>query len=334
MSRNRVGRRQSLQLRCLVSLGAVFVFSSSAAADPAAKQPTKATPVSVVGSQVLDMVVAVADDEPISSSELRRFMSQQGKTPPADLFAAPSAEVRRALQEIVIDRLMRKEAEEAGIRVGEEEINSYVAEIKRQNQVDDQGLEQMLLQQGTTLEDYRKQVAGDITRARIVSSKVRSRVNITDEDIAKYVAENPQKTPDAGEYRIEQVLVRLGEGTAREAAQARAAELRKSAASGKALSELAGKDYLDLGFVAPGDLNEELQEAASNTAPGSVSEVFETPNGFQFLKVSASGANAGALDDSTRERIKRQLFEVRMKEQLDKFLNQELLAKYHVEYKL
>jgi len=290
--------------------------------------------VASAGPVVLDMVVAVADDDPISSSELRRYITAQGKTPPADLTVAPTPEVRRALQEMVVERLMKKEAEEAGIRAGEEEINSYIAEIKRQNKVDDRGLEALIAQQGLSIEDYRKQVATDITKARIISSRVRSRVNVTDEDIEKYVTEHPQESPTAGDVRIEQAFFKLEGSESPEVLRAQAEEKLAEVKGGKNFAQVAGSGYVDLGFVKPGDLKDELQETARNTAPGSVSELIQTDSGIYFLKVSEAPNEPGAIDASTKDRIKKQIFDARMKEQLDKFLNEELLSKYHVEYKL
>ncbi len=304
---------------------------------------------------VLDMVLAVVDDEPVTASEVRRFLVAQGRGDIAATLDTHSPEVRKAVQEVVTEKLLRKEAEEAGIKVSGEEIQTYIKEIKAQNQVDDAGFEALLSQQGLSFDDYKRQVESDILRARVISARVKSRVNVVDEDIAKAAA--PAKTEssetavaEAGEStgpqevdKLEGLLIRFDAagdsaiGRSKEQAKTVAEELAEKSRGSKALQGLDKEMHIDFGAYKPQDLKEELQEPAKALGRDEVSSVIETDGGYYILRRFVTESDAPApqvVDDSTKDKLRKELLEARFRERLDKFLNEELPAKYHVDIKI
>ena len=94
-----------------------------------------------------------------------------------------------------VERLLQREAQEAGISVSDEETQAYLDEIKRQNNVDDEGFEELLEKQGFTLDEYLTQVRRDIVRTRILSMRVRKMINIVPEDVERFLEDHPELRP-------------------------------------------------------------------------------------------------------------------------------------------
>lgn len=306
-----------------------------------------ALPVSHTRADEIEMVVAAIDGEPVTAGELKRFVVAQGATLPDDLLAHRE-DARRALQDMITARLLEKEAEKAGVSVSEQELDAYIGEIKRQNQIDDDGLAKLLEGRNLTAEDYRKQVVNDIIRTRIVTSKVRSRITILDEDIDRYLDAHPELVPKDGEIRLEQIFVPFdgaaGDSEAensKSAAKSQAEEFRSKAVSEGGLSKVGGEAYQDLGYVKLSDLLPELRAEVDRAEPGKVSNVIETPHGYAVLLVTKAedddeGKSGGKLGvpQEVRDQIRQQLTQERLKVELDKYLNEELQKRYDIEIKI
>lgn len=287
------------------------------------------------GSAVLDMVLASVDGEPLTMSDLREYISSRGEVVPQDLLDG-SPEVRKYLRDMIVDQLVAREAESANISVSEDEVAAYIEEISRQNNVDADGFTDLLRSRGISLESYKKQVRSDIVRTRIVGARVRPKINILDEDIKAYLAEHPDLQPKSGEVHVEQILLRYPEGADEEAVaqvKERADELRSQADDGKELSALAKDDYTDLGFVTPSDLRPVLADAITDLKPPETALAIEPGTGVYVLKLAAVHGN-DEVDEDVKQQIRKQLFEERIKGAVEKFFNDELPKKYHVELKL
>ena len=282
------------------------------------------------GGELMDAVLAVVDGEPLTMGDLRRFVESHGEAAPKDILA-DRAGLKNAVREMVTHELLQREAKNAGLAVSAEEVTAYIDEIKKQNGVDDAGFAALLARKQLSVDEYRTQVQADILRTRIMSSRVRAKINITDGDIAKYLEEHPQKRPGEGEQRVSQAIFR--EATTAEAEQ-RALAFREKVEDGAEFAATAGAAFNDLGFVDPKDLRDDLRSALEDLDPGEVSEVIPGEGSASVLMVVSKGSAEGEVDDKLKAEIRKELFEERFKGALEKFLSEELPKKYHVEYKL
>ncbi len=303
--------------------------SASAAEEPKSEALGDAIPTTI---QVIDRVVATVDGEPLTLSDVRRHLTAlgQGETLPS----LPSDEdVRGPLNELIGTTLLLREAEAEGIAVGDDEIAAYIEEIQRQNGVDAAGFTELLQRQGLTQEQYTEQVRSDILRARVMSAQVRSKINILDEDIKRYLAERPDLVPAVGSQRVEQVVIPFPIAD-RESAESRLSAIRAKVEQGASLREAGGELYLDLGYVIAEELKEDLQEVLEKAPPNELTEPIALSGGLYLFKVSPPYSEAGDIDSTTKEEIRRELYERRFKEAVKEYVNVELPKKYHVEIKL
>jgi parvulin-like peptidyl-prolyl isomerase len=311
---------------------AVLLGAASAGAEAS---PTGTEPAVQRSAEVLDMVLASVDGEPLTMSDLKRYIAAHGDAVPSDLLDG-SQEVRKHLKEMIIDQLVSKEAETSGISVTEDEVEAYIQEIRRQNGVDAEGFAELLRSRNISVADYKMQVRSDILRTRIMGVKIRPKVNVLEDEVRAYLEEHPDLQPKTGEIRVEQVLLKFPEGAddaAMTAVKERAEEVRVAAADGKELSSLAKDDYTDLGFVSPDDLRPVLAEAVKDLGASQVAMTEEAGTGIYILKVGGDREES-EIDEGVRQTIRRELFENKMKAAVEKFFNDDLPKKYHVELKL
>src|SRR5690606_20602980 len=93
--------------------------------------------------------------------------------------------------------IVELESSRLGVGVSNEEVNAYIEQIKKQNNLDDAKLAAALEQQGLTMESYRAQVRKEIQRSQLLARNVRSQVNITPEQIQKYYDEHKEQFSEA-----------------------------------------------------------------------------------------------------------------------------------------
>jgi len=100
---------------------------------------------------------------------------------------------KNAVSELIDIYTVKGELKKAGIKVSEEEINAEISTIEKQ--LAGQSLEDLLAQQGRTLEDFRKDISLQVGMKKLLSSKV----VVADADIDAYAAsagENLEGTTD------------------------------------------------------------------------------------------------------------------------------------------
>lgn len=277
---------------------------------------------------LIEMVVAAIDGEPVTSSDVKRYAALSGRDKAINL-AGGDSEVRALLRELLVDRMLTREAERLGITVDEEAVAIYLQEIQRQNGVDQAGFRALLEERGISFDDYRRQVRSDILRTRVIGSQVRAKVQISDEDIDRYLAANSStEDPEEGTIALEQIFERFEDGDSsqdREEKVASLRELRDEIGSERSRWKT-DERYIYLGFVDPADLLNELRVPVQELEIGEVSDVVITERGAYLLRRSS-----GRESSSNRDEIKQELMQAEVAKRLQSYLNDELPKKYHVE---
>jgi len=319
----------------------------SAAKPTAAAEPADST---LVAPEVVNRIVATIDGEPVTLFELHAFADQvRQRAATAGAGAAgggtdgqPPTDDRAILDELVLDKILHKQIQEQGVAASDQQIDAYIASIKERNKLDDASLRQALAQQGLSWEQYRAQVRTDIERAALINKEIRNKVNVSPEEVERYYKEHltDYGTPEKAHVRLLSLLVPSDATPEQKAAiRAQADALRKEAASGKDFAKLAQEHSQgpgaagggDIGEVARGQMQGEFEKAAFALKPGEVSEVIETASGYHILKLEQRSGEAhqplAEVQDDIREKLYRETMEARY----DRWLKDDLRAKYHVE---
>ncbi len=281
---------------------------------------------------VVDMVVATVDGEPLTMGDLRHYISRRGEHAEGRSKEA-KARMQKYLRDLVLEVLITKEAKESNISIGDDEIDAYVEEIKRQNKVNDENFKRVLAEKGLSIEQYRTQVRKDMLRIRLVSSKLRSKVNVVDEDIKRYLQDHPNLLPQSGSIHLQQIMLRFTDSDKEEVYDA-ISRMRERLLKGEDWSTVGTDNYNDMGYVKLSDLREPLQLIVKKLKVGEVSQIVPGERDYSLFMVSSTGGQEGEIDDKLKEQIRNQIYQSRINERAEKYLNEDLPKKYHVELML
>lgn len=138
------------------------------------------------------LIAVVVDGSPISRiSIIRKLEKTSGKN---------------LLDSMITEKLIQNEAKARNILVSNDEINEKIKQIE--NQVVSQGntLEKVLALEGMSIDDLKRQ----ITIQKDVEKLLADKINVTDEEVTKYIADNKITVPKEQEASlIEQIKDQL-----------------------------------------------------------------------------------------------------------------------------
>ena len=285
---------------------------------------------------VIDRVVAVVNEEPITLTELdeegAHFFNKIKTQAPDHLIDEHLSRARREVLDTIIDRkLLLQRAERRGVTVSPEEIDMQFFRIMEQNKLTEEQFSKQLAKMGSTPKQYKENLKAQIVRQKLISYEIRSKVVVTDEDIEKYYREEYGLEHDQDGLHLLQIGVgwgRHGRAANETEARLKAEQLRGMVLAGERFDEIAKEssdlpsaaDGGDIGILAQDELSEDMRRALAGLRPGQVTSIMQTAAGFQFFKlVSARQGNvvSHAPLEMVREEIRATLHERLMKKKFD-----------------
>jgi peptidyl-prolyl cis-trans isomerase C len=202
----------------------------------------------------------------------------------------------QSLEAVIADELLFQAAVAKGTSVGDAAVEASVKQI-RARAGSDAAYEKMLAQAGLGDADVRREVERNLRTEAFRKALVAGRA-VSDDDAKKYYAANAPKgmfnVPER--VHVQYILVKAGEKdpeSVRADAKTRAEEAAKRAGAGEDFASLA-KQFSqdptaarggDIGLIPRGVRFPKFDDVAFSTKPGEVSSVFETPQGFNVIKV-------------------------------------------------
>ncbi|MCO4890071.1 peptidylprolyl isomerase [Cupriavidus sp. WGtm5] len=257
-------------------------------------------------SQLIDEVVAVVNNSVITrrelldrADEIESQLRAGGRPVPAraDLLG-------EVLERLVMERVQTQAAQDAGIRVTDQEVDRAIESVAQQNQMNAAELRRRVEGSGMTWTKYRDELRKQVQVIRLREREVDSKVQVYDGEIDNYLAARGGQGAAAGptEYNMAQILVRVPENASdaqKQALRAKAEGLLKQAQGGADFAQLAqtsseGPEAAQggaMGFREIGRLPALFANAVVDLQPGAVApEVVESAAGFHVIKLVAKRA--------------------------------------------
>ncbi len=255
-------------------------------------------PFAAVRGGVIDQVLVVIDGEPYTLSDFKTYAKRQmNRDFPAGDLNQLGKEDQEVVEQFITDKMLAAEVKQTGIKVGDDEVDNYINEVKEKNRIDEAQLKKALAAEGVAWEKYRASIRAEIEKSEIIDAQVRKRVNVTADDVQRYYNLNQKKYVSEQRVRLRHILLMVPEGAdkAREKAVAdKAAELRRRALAGEDFAQLAeaysegagASEGGDIGWVTKGTLLKEIDQAAfGKLNVGEVSEPLRTSAGYHLIKL-------------------------------------------------
>jgi parvulin-like peptidyl-prolyl isomerase len=293
----------------------------------------------------IDRVVATVDGDPITMRDVIEFAASTGNPVSPDS-AGSSEAAKAALKALIESKLLEQEVKKYEDKVDEGEVDRYIAAIRNQKHLNDEQFRAALIQNGISYEDFRKRARMEVEKMAMIDKEVRDKIVIPPADIqAYYNAHRDDFTIKSERLKIAQVLVALPENpTAAQvaAAKKKADSIRNRALHGEDFGGLARR-YSDdasktnrgeLGWFAPGDINDAILTATRSLKPGELSPVVRTKFGFHVLRLEDHEVPGVRPLADVREEIRQKLQDERAQDSLQTWVDTELVKQHYVQTNL
>jgi peptidyl-prolyl cis-trans isomerase SurA len=301
---------------------------------------------STVSAAVVEQVVVAIDGEPYTLSNLKAYAeSKMGRSFPKGDLNRIEKEDKEVLEQFITEKLVSAEVKRLGITTSAEDVDNYIDEIRKRNQLSDEDLTEALRREGLTKEQYRESVRNELEKSQIIQRQVREKVNITADDVERYYQQNSKKFLTPEKFHLRHILLVVPKDAAPEQEKEVAAQiqqLRRQVGSGEDFAKLAksfsqgpgANEGGDLGWIKRGTMLSEVDEAAARLSLGEVSQPVRTSLGYHLIKLEGKqGGEAPPLEE-VAGRIKEELYAKTLEERFQKWLKTDLRRRYRVDVKL
>jgi parvulin-like peptidyl-prolyl isomerase len=306
-------------------------------------------PVASLG-KVFDQVVGVVDGEVITLSDLDAAMPQYGKAYLPDTENALDKEIRlrqvrkEVLEMLVEERLLQRVANRYGIKVEDGEIEMLFTKMKQDGQMDDAEVARQLKENGFSLEGYRRFLAAQVRRARIIDALIKPDIAMSEPKLREYYQAH-YDSYQAPEVRVSQIVVQVPAKALPkdwEAAKRRIGKAQEKLKKGATFEEVAtlysddkasAEAGGDLGFFTKGEMLPELEREIFKMNVGAVSNVIKSTQGLYLLKVTEKRGGTTLPFDEIKNRVMEDYYREEVTKRYIKWLS-DLKARSNVEIKL
>ena len=301
----------------------------------------------MVSAAVIEQLIVVVDGEPYTLTNIKVFAKTKGKVefPTGDLNRINDTD-RDILEQFVTEKLLETEIREAGIKVGDAEVDEYIAQIKTRNKLSDDDLKTALSREGQTLAGYRASVKSELEKNEMINRQVRAKVNISDEDAERYYKLNMKNYRSGERVQLRHILLSVpGKATEEEIRSiiSKASALNQRIKAGEDFAKLAieysqGAGHADggsIGWIQRGMLVQEFEIVAfEKLSVGQVSEPFRSSLGIHIVKLEARDPGKALPFLTVAPKIKEELYVKALDERFGKWVKSDLRKKHHVDVKI
>jgi len=213
---------------------------------------------------------------------------------------APEAEIalvrKDALERLIETQLLSSVVERLELGADREEVDAAIAAIAEDNGLTVERLLSSVASHGLSIDEYRAKIRGEIERSKVVNAMVRSRVQVTEEEVRALYEEQFGKQPDGGEEVYLRHILVMGDGP-KASSNAAACEIVRDARaqieSGKieftavaqGISDMNPDQGGELGWIHAADLAGWMSSTVQKLKPGELSAVVEMPFGCNLLQL-------------------------------------------------
>jgi len=213
----------------------------------------------------------------------------------------------------------------------EDEIEEEINAVQRNNRIDRDHLKEVLKSQGVKFDDYRRIMGVSVSKRKLIEKDLRPLAAISDEDVKNfYYTDNSfqNRRKDSKlvlSYTLQQML--LPSTAVMEVAQKR---LRAGEDFDSVASDLAGRgvESSRLGTISEENMNPKISDAVQGLKVGESTKAISTGAGYMVLRILEIGAPKDIVFERDRERIRNDLFQKALINQLRLWTERERAASY------
>jgi peptidyl-prolyl cis-trans isomerase SurA len=245
----------------------------------------------------------LVNDEPITTYDV------QQRTRMVKVFTGGRQGENAAIEQLIDEKLMVQEAARHRVEVSDEEVDAEFANRARAAKLNASQFAQAMRQAGFDPQTFRDFLRANMAWQRIVRSRFRATVDITDQDVAQALTGRDTSTEDtrtATEYLLQQIIFVVSSSSSAAQQRRQAEAFRRNFQScDQSLEQASGMTGV---VVKPPVRREETQLAADKRAElaalnvGDVSKPETVDQGIQIVAVCAKNEIAGQTETEVEVR--------------------------------
>jgi peptidyl-prolyl cis-trans isomerase SurA len=302
--------------------------------------------VAPLGAEIFEQVLVKVNGEIITKSEFeQRQVAELRNRPELGNVSPNSPQLRTAINEITPDLILTavdellliQRGRELGYVMGDDQFNSIVASIKKQNNLeDDQKFQDALKQEGLTMADLKRNLERNMLVSQVQRAEVNDKISVNDEEARTYYAAHAREFTTPSELTLRELLIEVpasdrGVNVAQDdEAKARTEEIRKRLLAGEPFARLAADfsaspSKANGGLIGPinhDELDPRLQKVLDALPVGGITEPLRTQRGYQLLKVETRTETRVKTFEQARTEIGNKVGETKRQAELLKYLDQ------------
>ena len=249
---------------------------------------------------ILDEIVAKVNQETITLTDLRQELDMLRVTLGAEIRNPETLnrefenQKRLLLRDMIQNKMMLQRAEELGISADiDVDVAAALERMRKQVGVPNmEVMDQALRQQGSSLQEYRRNMKKRIIVDTLMQQAVYSKVTLLTPEIEGFYQENIDRYTEPAEVELKEILF-LTEGKQVEMQRKTAQKVLAKLRSGASFEDLA-KRYSegptasrggDIGSFKENSMAAAVEEFAFKLKEGEFSDIIETQYGLQVIKV-------------------------------------------------
>ena len=295
-----------------------------------AEAEAKAGEAKAPEGEVIERIVAVVNGDPLLLSELRTraapFLARVMQAPEMQRMALMQQLYGDLLTQLIDERLLEQEARKLSISITSTDVERAITNVQRQSGLKDPEFWDAVRGQGFQPDQYKSDVRRQLVRLKVINQKVRSRINITEDDVRRRYDEQLRGARKAAKFDVAHVFLAVEGDSVTKLSLARAkADALKATLTPEnfdaAMSEYGGGN---LGLVSQGDLPEALATALMALEPGQISEPVRGPSGLHIflLRDRKEGESSIGAYETVKQSIFGELLDKAMAKQELAYLNE------------
>jgi len=248
-----------------------------------------------------DFVVAKVNNKAITNSEIKDRFLFVILTSKIDVKNEEEKKILRqqVIEKMIDEELIRQEAKELKIEVGEKELKEGIDLIAQNYQKTPDQLIKFLKRNNLSFEAYSNQVEAEILWSKIIIDTLRSRVKVSESELNEFL-EQHKLSSDVRKFFLAEILISQSEN-AEKFSEKLTEELRRGADFKSISEQFSSSIAQEIGWVSQRDVDQKIYEAISALKKGEYSNPVKLSDGYHIFKLvdAKSEKNSVAEKDLT-----------------------------------
>lgn len=258
--------------------------------------------VSIAKAEVIDKIIATVNDRPITTYDLKEL---------APFYHAKDE--KQLLNDVINDYVIEDIAKKDGIVLTDEDINQFIENVAKNNNLTKDQLEQKIKQEGLSYDYYKEFAKFNAYKLKVMQKIFAPTIQIDEQEIKNFYNNHPNL------FNQSTVVLDIIETKNKTDIEDAMKQLQLGA-SFDSVKEKYSVDKSEPKKVYLSDINKQLQGIIEKMQVGQISPIIESSNGSFIIKV-LDKKDVNLPFDEVKDKIRNLLFEEKLQDRFASWLN-------------